>query len=92
MKPRRVLIPLAVAKLGSTKWRDPRWLGPAVAIRGTSHDCRLVLDALVAIGNPTCERLDAARVIPGGLFTSAGIARRVARVANTGTLPGAVRS
>jgi hypothetical protein len=32
MKPRRVLIPLVIDKLGSTKWRDPRWLGPAVAI------------------------------------------------------------
>src|SRR5262249_42236626 len=32
MRPRRVLIPLAIDKLGSTKWHDPRWLGPAVAI------------------------------------------------------------
>jgi hypothetical protein len=32
MKPRRLLIPLVVNKLGSPKWRAPRWLGPVVFV------------------------------------------------------------
>jgi hypothetical protein len=32
MKPRRLLIPLAVDKLGSPKWRDPWWVGPVVFV------------------------------------------------------------
>jgi len=35
MKPRRLLIPLAVDKLlESPKWRDPWWLGPVVFVVG----------------------------------------------------------
>jgi hypothetical protein len=32
MKPRRLLIPLVVNKLGSPKRREPRWLGPVVFV------------------------------------------------------------
>jgi len=32
MKPRRLLIPLGIDKLGSPKWRDPSWLGPVAIV------------------------------------------------------------